>query len=165
MQTSSGVRGMTSNANEMTKVRLRGPNGEDVEALWAVALGEDLYRLDGSPFFAYGVSWQDVVEARKKEQGDDYPEFIRCVTKSGNRTLRVFFKDWRITDSAAGIVLGRLVVMGCSYEGMQPRLACINVPPAIDLASVTRFLAAQSGLQWEYADPTCDQMRQEGLCP
>jgi hypothetical protein len=158
----SGVGWMSPNANEMTKIRLRGPDGAEIETLWAVPLGGDLYRLDNSPFFAYGVSWQDVVEARKTKE-NDFPEFVRCVTKSGNRTLRVIFNKLRVTDPAAGLVLGRLVVMGCSYEGMQPRLASINVPPAVELASVTKFLAAQSGLQWEYVDPTHEQVQEEDL--
>jgi hypothetical protein len=45
------------------KVKLESADG-DVETLWATTLGEDRYRLDNSPFFAYGVSWLDVIEAR-----------------------------------------------------------------------------------------------------
>jgi hypothetical protein len=49
--------------------------GDDVETLWAVALGNNLFRLDNSPFYAYGVSWQDVVEAT--EEAEDFYEFVR----------------------------------------------------------------------------------------
>jgi hypothetical protein len=37
--------------------------GTDVETLWATHLGADAYKLDNSPFYAYGVSWEDVVSA------------------------------------------------------------------------------------------------------
>ena len=34
----------------------------------------------------------------------------------------------------------------------------INVPAKVDLDEVTNFLSGQSGLQWEYADPTYDEV-------
>jgi hypothetical protein len=44
------------------KVALQGPDG-DIETLWADPLGGDLYALDNLPWYAYGVSVEDVVEA------------------------------------------------------------------------------------------------------
>lgn len=32
--------------------------------MWATQVGPDRYRLENSPFYAYGVSWLDIVEAR-----------------------------------------------------------------------------------------------------
>ena len=75
------------------KVLFRVP-GEDggatVETLWAVPLGNDLYQLDNSPFFAYGVSWQDVVLAPQDPQ-EQMPTFQSVAERSGNRTVRVIF--------------------------------------------------------------------------
>jgi hypothetical protein len=68
------------------------------------------------------------------------------------------FQDYRSTDPDADDVLEGLLKMGCSYEGMQPRLIAVNVPPAVDLSAVVEFLKRQTGLQWEYADPTYEQM-------
>jgi hypothetical protein len=140
----------------MVKVRLRGPAADEVETLWAVPVDTDLYRLDNSPFFAYGVSWQDVIEARPGE--DQVLEYVRCVKKSGNRTLRVIFQDYRSADPPAEPVLEGLRELGCSYEGMQPRMISINVPANVDLGEVTGFLNKPSGLQWEYAAPTYEQV-------
>jgi hypothetical protein len=140
----------------MVKVRLRGPDVEDVETLWATPVDVNLYQLDNSPFFAYGVSWQDVIEAHPAE--DQFLEYVRCVTKSGNRTLRVIFQDYRSDDQAAREVLQGLKSLGCSYEGMQPKMISINVPPKVSLDEVTDFLTKQSGLQWEYADPTYEEV-------
>jgi hypothetical protein len=141
---------------DMVKVRFRGTDASDLETLWATPADTNLYRLDNSPFFAYGVSWQDVVEARPGE--DQVLEYVRCVKKSGNRTLRVIFKDYRSADPPAKEVLEVLRNLGCSYEGMPPRMISINVPPNVDLGAITAFVSKQSGLQWEYADPTYDQV-------
>jgi len=148
---------MTSSTNGMTKIKFRGPEGKYSETLWATPMGGDLYRLDNSPFFAYGVSWQDVVEAKKQED-DPFPDFCRCVTKSGNRTVRIVFEESRLSEPGAQSVLAQLVSIGCSYEGMQPRLVSVNVPAEVDLDHVARFLTSQSGLQWEHADPTYDEL-------
>jgi hypothetical protein len=148
---------MNSEKHEgMVKVRLCDPGGANTETLWASPIETNLYQLENSPFFAYGVSWQDVIEARL---GDDQVlEYVRCVKKSGNRTVRIIFQDYRSTDPGAEEVLMGLRNLGCSYEGMQPRMVSVNVPPRVDLSLVADFLKQQSGLQWEYADPTYDQV-------
>jgi len=145
-----------TNTEGMTKVRLRGSRAGDVETLWAIPVDANLYRLDNSPFFAYGVSWQDVIEARPGE--DQFLEYVRCVTKSGNRTVRVIFQDYQNDDQPAREILRELRNLGCSYEGMHPRMISINLPAKVDLDEVTSFLSEQSGLQWEYADPTYDEV-------
>jgi hypothetical protein len=60
----------------------------NVETLWAFDLGQDAYRLDNSPFYAYSVSVGDVVFAPVDPQ-DERPTFQRVLEKSGNRTVRV----------------------------------------------------------------------------
>src|SRR5688500_12587671 len=70
------------------KVLLR--DDENVETVWAQPIGPDQYRLDNSPFWAYGVSWRDVVEAHPDEDG--MLTFVRVVQKSGHRTLRLILK-------------------------------------------------------------------------
>lgn len=140
----------------MVKVRFHGSHPGDVETLWARPVDVDQYQLDNSPFYAYGVSWQDVVEAQPS--ADQFLEYVRCIRKSGNRTLRVIFQDYGINDRQAQGVLQGLRRMGVSYEGMQPKMVSINVPPTKDLDEVTEFLSKQPGLQWEYADPTYDEV-------
>ena len=61
-----------------------------VETLWAHDLGNDKYRLADSPFYAYSVSWEDMVLA----PFDDFEgraTFKRVLEKSGNRTVRIIF--------------------------------------------------------------------------
>src|SRR5580704_1656618 len=140
----------------MVKVRFDDPGGHTTETLWARQVEPNRYQLDNSPFFAYGVSWQDIVEAQVGSDG--VLEFVRCVKKSGNRTVRVIFQDFRSADPEAAKVLTGVCDLGCTYEGMQPRLVSMNVPPKVNLRHVTDFLQRQSGLQWEYADPTYEEV-------
>ena len=143
-------------SDEMVKIRLLGPHKGDSETLWAKRIAPGRYRLDNGPFFAYGVSWQDVVEARPGD--DDIFEYVRVVSKSGNRTLRVIFNDYGLDDQRAKNILRGIRELGCSYEGMQPRLVSINVPPEANLDSVTTSLTGLPGLQWEYGDPTYEEV-------
>jgi hypothetical protein len=142
--------------SEMVRIRFRGSDRHDIETLWAVPVGDDAYRLDNSPFFAYGVSWQDTVEAQPGR--DEFLEFVRRLKKSGNRTLRIIFQKYRLDDIPAQNVLRELRGLGCSYEGMQPRMVSLNIPPNVDLDQITDFLNGESGLEWEYADPTYDEV-------
>ena len=75
------------------KVLFRVPNedgGADVETLWAYDLGSDNYKLDNLPYYAYGVSCDDVVLAPFDED-EEFPTFQKVVSKSGNRTIRIIF--------------------------------------------------------------------------
>ena len=147
----------------MVKVRLQGPHAGDSETVWASPADGNLYRLENSPFFAYGVSLGDLVEAKPDE--DQLLEYVRCVRKSGNRTLRIIFQNFRSGDEPAQAILEHLAKLGCSYEGMLPRLVSITVPTSVRLEGVTDFLTEQAGIQWEYADPTYEQItdRTRGL--
>src|SRR5262249_3510894 len=100
------------------KVALRDDDG-NIETLWATPLRRHRYRLENSPFFAYGVSWLDVVEAKPPSKGE-FPEFVRVTKKSGNRTIRIIFKPQVDKSKKAIAVLERLVSMGCSFEGANP---------------------------------------------
>ena len=137
----------------MVKVLLQ--DGKDVETLWAVHLHENLYRLDNSPFFAYRVSWEDIVEA--EPNADGVLCFSRVAVKSGNRTLRAITKGYQTTSEEARPFLDGIIELGCTYEGLQPRLISITVPPEIELETVADYLI-ESGHNWEYADPTYDDL-------
>ena len=137
----------------MVKVLLQ--EGEEVETLWAVHLDENLYRLDNSPFFAYRVSWEDIVEA--EPDSDGVLCFARMAVKSGNRTVRVITQGYETTSEEAKPFLDGIIELGCTYEGLQPRLISITVPSEIELQAVADYLI-ESGHNWEYADPKYDDL-------
>ena len=127
-----------------------------VETLWAVPLGQDRFILDNSPFYAYGVSWQDTVLAPVDEQ-EGMPTFQQVLERSGNRTVRVIFDPPVVPGNGSDEVLQGLVSLGCSYEGANPAYMSVNIPPGVDLQQVCSYLIQQEA-QWEHADPTYESL-------
>jgi len=136
-------------ASPKAKIALRGDDGE-IETVWAYDLGNGQFKLDNTPWYAYGVSWHDIVEAEPDEAG--LLCFTRISAKSGNRTIRVL-SDVPFTDQW----LAKLLAVGVSYEGANRKYIGVNIPPGIDLGVVTSFLKSE-GVEWEYADPTYDEV-------
>lgn len=151
---------MRSDSDDMVKVefRMTDEDGEtDVETLWATPMGKDLYRLENSPWFAYGVSFLDIVRAKAADEG--FPVFEAVAEKSGNRTVRIILDPPAETGNNSAEILDELVVLGASYEGMNSKYMAVNIEAHVDFGRVCEFLTNRS-IQWEHADPTYAQ-----LCP
>jgi hypothetical protein len=160
--------------SERTKIAFADMDGT-METLWATGVGRGWYRLENTPFFYYGVSLGDVVQAswpdeehEDRDEGDDgahgFPHFETLVEKSGNRTLRLALVRetgeevtpvCAVNSDEARPILNRIVALGCSYETFPPYLVAINAPPRVDLDRVMAMLEA-SGLKWENGDPRWD---------
>ena len=123
---------------------------EYVEILWADPVGPDLYRLDNSPFWAYGVSWRDVVEAQPDSDG--MLRMTRVVEKSGHRTVRVILTQGVDESSEEQAVMDGVLALGASYEGINSKYLSIDIPPGVQLLTVASYLTDR-GVQWEHADP------------
>src|SRR5512138_3842200 len=93
--------------------------------LWAEPLGSDRFRIESCPFFAYGVSRDDIVRA----EGEGGPILDDVLEKSGHRTLR-FALDPSVALDAPPVqqLLQRVADAGCTYELMRPRFVAIDVP-------------------------------------
>jgi hypothetical protein len=131
---------------DLAKLEFRTEDGE-VETIWAKPIGEHLYRLDNSPFYAYGVSWNDVVEA--EPQAGAFPRFRRVVEKSGHRTVRVIVGGAEDLDR----LTRGIQELGCTFEGAWSKLISVDVPPGVDLEEVRNYLISGK-FEWEHADPT-----------
>jgi hypothetical protein len=142
-------------SDELVKVRLSGPNNK-VETLWARRMGGDQYQLDNIPWYAFGLSCYDIVEARSRA-ADDLPDFVRVIRKSGHRTVRLILNPPADASAASQAVLDGLRDLGCGYEGASSRFLAVDIPPAVDLMAVRQFLIA-SEQQWEHADPTYNDL-------
>ncbi len=131
-----------------------GVDGPQDEWLWAEPLGADRYRVESSPFFAYGLSHGDVVRA---EPDEPMPRLVAVERKGGHRTLRLALDDpWDIDRREVEEYLDGLLELGCTYEAMPPRIVALDVPPEIDVESVVARLQARvedGMLVWEWADP------------
>jgi hypothetical protein len=147
------------NSEPTAKVLFRVPDDDGsafVETLWAIPLGCDLYKLDNSPFYAYGVSWQDTVFAPIDPQ-EQMPTFQSVVERSGNRTIRISFDCPVSSGNISDQLLQGLVVLGCSYERANPSYFSVNIPTDIELLAVRSYLIAHNA-QWEHADPTYESL-------
>ncbi len=150
---------MTQPPSPNSKVLFRVPADDgsaQVETLWATALGNDEYKLDNSPFYAYSVSWEDVVYA-PFDTTEGFATFARVVRKSGHRTIRVIFNPPVQDGNESDLILQGLVSLGCSYEGANRGYMSIDLPPGVELEKVRQYLI-EEGAQWEHADPTYAQL-------
>ena len=148
------VSGMSAPFEPAAKVLFRIPDDDGAsegETLWAFALGGDRYRIDNLPFFAYSVSLHDVVYA-PLDASEGLPTFARIEAKSGNRTVRIAFDEPVAEGNGPQAVLDGLVRLGCDYEGANKRYISINIPPAVNLGHVGKYLI-EAGVMWEHADP------------
>ena len=68
--------------------RADGEPGPPDDWLWAEPLGASRYRVESCPFFAYGISRDDVVHALDGA-GEEAPRLDDVVEKGGHRTLRL----------------------------------------------------------------------------
>lgn len=146
---------MKQSSSPDSKVLFRVPEDDGsshVETLWATALGNDEYSLDNSPFYAYSVSWADIVYAPFSES-EGLPTFERVVKKSGHRTIRIIFNPPVQDGNESDAVLQGLVSLGCTYEGANRGYMAIDVPPNVKLDVVRQYLIEKAA-QWEHADPT-----------
>lgn len=124
--------------------------------LWAEPLGSGRYRVESCPFFAYGISREDVVRAIDGV-GEEAPRLDEVVEKGGHRTLRLAL-DPRVelSEPAVQSLLEQLLELGCTHEALRPKLVAIDLPPEVDLGSVAvrlQGLAESGTILWEWADP------------
>ena len=89
------ISGGSDPEQDWVMIRLHGEDGYS-EGVWASPVGDDVYRLDNIPYFAYGLSLGDHVGAANNGEGP--LRMVELVKPSGNRTLRVAFPQpaWSI---------------------------------------------------------------------
>ncbi len=119
-----------------------------VETVWAKRIGENLYELDNTPFFATGVAWKDIVRVRQAEDGELLFEDV--VESSGHSTMRVIISDVTKTPS----IKEHLAALGCTWEQSHIEgLIAVDVPPTTDLRRVRDFLRqGRAEDLWDYEE-------------
>jgi hypothetical protein len=143
-------------AKTLEKVRIELSDAEGrTEILPASKVGRSLYRLEESPSFAYSVSLDDVVRARRSREGR--LRFAGVMEKSGNRTLRLLFARVSPDSEAGRTILANVSALGCHSQNLQASLLTINVPVEVALLQVVEYLKTL-GMWWEHADPTHEEL-------
>lgn len=132
------------------------PEGEedagDAESLWAYPLGNHLYELQNIPVAAAHLNVEDIV--RCEEPAGSVPIITEVVKRSGNRTLRVIFKEETPDDVCVDIIWA-LTQRGILYERPVFKHYMFNIAPDDDYAWARDFLHAKEdeGLLWLYEKP------------
>lgn len=84
------------------------------ESMWATPLGNDLFKIENVPFYAYGLNFHDIVRATP-DSDEQIPEVRELVEPSGHRTFRVFFQK-HISQDKQEEILASLKELTISYE-------------------------------------------------
>lgn len=130
----------------------------EIEYPWADKVGENRFQIKNFPFYAYAISYDDIVEAEFVNKDDKYPFFTKVITKSGHRTLRIKLDESAKESKRSQGILDKLSSMECGYEGTNGEFYfVINVQPQCDFDAVRDFLN-DNDIRWEYADPTYEKM-------
>src|SRR3712207_79346 len=127
---------MSDEEDSLTKVHIDLPNhwATGGESMWALPLGDDLYEIRNSPFYAYGINWGDVVRADSDDPSLK-PEVREVVKYSGNKTLSVFFNE-ELGEEEQDSVLSSLQYLDLSWERATELLVAIDVHPEADYQAV-----------------------------
>lgn len=121
------------------------------ETLWAEPIGPGQYRLENSPFFAFGNSYRDVILARP-----DGPKmlFVETFSRSGHSTYRIVPNPDRLAEFDD--MWAPLQTYGCSFEEGPQGLLAVDVPPEANIFDVYGALEAgeRKGI-WTFEEGHC----------
>jgi len=126
--------------SEMVKVRFQLPSGYETETVWADRVSPDQFRIENSPFFMNGVSFQDIVRAK---EADGFFEFEEVVTRGGHSTYRIFMQGARtLQDDEFRHYWGPISALGATYENGNGRYITVDIPPGKNVAAIYKLLEA-----------------------
>ena len=125
------------------------------ESLWA-KLVKDGYQIDNIPFYITGVSCDDIVAVKKRDDG--VLEFLRVVKRLGHSTIRICVRDV----DAINDLRQDLRNLGCeSEQDYVPNLIAVDIPPKVQIRAIWNILEQEIELdKWEYED-ACIQHEHE----
>jgi uncharacterized protein DUF4265 len=122
------------------------------ESLWAEPLGEDLYRIDNTPWFVRDLAVDDVVRALAGDDGVLWG--VDRLRWSGHLTIRVIPLREGPLEGSLQAVLDAFRPLGVDCEGFgRLRIAALDIPPSTPLPPVKRLLV--SGVDqgwWEFEE-------------
>lgn len=99
------------------------------EGMWAEPVGEDLYRIDNTPWFVRNLSEDDIVKALAGSDGVLWA--VEKVQASGRQTVRVIARPDGPLRGDPAAVRESFEPLGVRCELMQQpvRMAALDIPP------------------------------------
>lgn len=141
---------MPNDTPEQVKVVF--PSDVGAETMWADAIGDDIYRLDNVPLFAYDVNLHDVFKA-KRVVGDDRPYFDHVLERSSNKTVRVTLPENRSEPDNARIhaMLAELLAASTGHSQYGEEYFVYNIPAGEAFeALATRLDEGEDDSAWDW---------------
>ena len=123
------------------------------ESIWAVPLGNDKYRVQNVPFYAYGISYDDIVLAKPNENGQ---LIVQNVPERGRHSTYRVILNPGTTDKDFENAWDKLGDLGSTYERATDRLIAVDVPPETDIYEA--YAALESGEKagvWGFEEAHC----------
>jgi hypothetical protein len=111
--------------------------GAATESVWAEPQDDGTYKIKNVPFYAKGVSCEDIVEAEPEEGALMFKTVVR---HNGHSTYRIYASSGRTTPDVESLV-GRLQQMHCDIEPATDKLVGVDVLPEADIYKVYEALA------------------------
>ncbi len=129
-------------------------HGYASETVWAQSLGEHKYCLRNTPFFAMGVSAEDVVVAGEE---DGALMFESVASAGGHSSYRIILDEGTPAE-VFETHWARLEALGCTYEGaeLSVNLLAVDVPADTDIYAA--YAALEEGEQaqaWYFEEGHC----------
>jgi hypothetical protein len=125
---------------ELRKIRIALPedgwHGVEAEWSWGERVGDNIYALRNTPFYAKGLSYGDQVKVND-ENGT--LKLLRVVSRGGHSTYRIFAKTGQ-NDPQVQALFKELNGLHCGIEGANDKLIAVDVFPEADIHKVYRVL-------------------------
>lgn len=139
---------------DLVKVRFLLPREDDnwppaeSEGLWAERVGEDLYRIDNTPWFVRNLSHDDIVKALAGSDGVLWA--VEKVQASGRQTVRVIARSDGPLHGDPVAVRESFEQLGVTCEVMQQpvRMAALDIPPGVPPHRVKALLVQRQAEGW-----------------
>lgn len=143
---------------KLTKVAINLPpcdwHSHALETLWAEPLGDHKYRLQNVPFYASGLSYEDVVTA---EPVGDQIIMQSVVDRGGHSTYRLYLSNGVTVDSEAFTRHWRpLQSIGATFEQANERLFAVDIPRTTDIYEAYALMqAGEENNVWDFQEGHC----------
>jgi hypothetical protein len=126
-------------------------HGNATERLWAEPVGKERFRLRNSPFFAFGVSNEDIVFGEVRD-GQVY--FAGVSIRNGHSTYRLKLPGRDRQAPAFERAWAPLGALGCSYE--EGPVLAVDVLASADIYAVYELLEAGAAAgAWDFEEGHC----------
>lgn len=144
-----------SGSSELVKITFRlaqsSWHGSATESLWAEPVGPQTYRIKNVPFYALGVSFEDVVFAN---DDNNFLVFAKVDSHGGHSTYRMVVDTSR--EDKFEEFWEPLRALGCTYEEGSNRLLAVDVPPEADIYQAYKGLeSGEAAGVWSFEEGHC----------